>query len=264
VNGWSDDAAANQARYGVSYAFMDYLYERYGGAAFLRDFMASGQQVPQSFDDALARQKTRDRFADAYANFIMAALLNDPSVAHGAYSFAAFPGERARLTGTIASYPYASAEESLPQYGAAYYDVRPANARSAPRTLTVNFAGAPTTTILPNTPYGGASAEWWSNSGDNMDSTLTRALDLTSANLTPTPGVTPNTTPGKTPAATPNPTPTATPNPTPAPVMMTFEAWYSLERNSDYTYVEVSSDNGATWATLPATTSSDANPNGKN
>ena len=41
VNGWSDNAAANQARYGASYALMDYLYERYGGAAFLRAFMAS-------------------------------------------------------------------------------------------------------------------------------------------------------------------------------------------------------------------------------
>jgi immune inhibitor A len=260
VNGWTDDAAANVARYGASYAFMDYLYERYGGAGFLRAFMASGDQVPQAFDAALAHQRTRDRFIDAYARFVLAALLNDPSLAHGAYSFAAFPGERAKLAGAITAYPYASAQDALPQYGSAYYDARPAPGQDGPRTLTINFAGAPTTTILPNTPFDNTptSAEWWSNSGDNMDSTLTRALDLTAANLTPTP---PATAPA---GATPTPAPTATPNPRPAPVIMTFQAWYSLERDFDYTYVEVSTDNGATWTALPATTSSSANPNGKN
>ncbi len=217
VNGWSDNAAANQARYGVSYAFMEYLYERYGGAAFLRAFMADKKQTPQALDDALAHQKSHDRFNDAYANFILAALLNDPTIGRGVYSFSAFPNERARLTGTISTYPYASAQESLPQYGAAYYDVRPNSDQSGPRTLTINIAGAPTTTILPNTPYGGASSEWWSNSGDNMDSTLTRALDLTQANATPTPRPSPKSTPKATPKATPGKTPTPAPTATLAP-----------------------------------------------
>lgn len=264
VNAWSDPSASVTARYGVSYAFMDYLYERYGGAAFLRDFMGSQQQVPQSFDSALAQRKTRDHFADAYAKFIIAALLNDPTIAHGAYSFAAFPGERAQLTGTIGAYPYASATDSLPQFGAAYYDVRPSSPRAPASTLTINFAGSPEATILPNTPYDGAPAEWWSNSGDNMDSTLTRALDLTNANQTPTPAVAPQTPGATTPTATATPAATPTPNPTPAPVTLTFQAWYDLEANFDYTYVEVSSDNGATWTALPTSTSTDANPNGKN
>ncbi|HEU0027022.1 MAG TPA: hypothetical protein VFQ25_07895 [Ktedonobacterales bacterium] len=259
VTGWTDDAAANQARYGAAYAFMDYLYEHYGSAAFLRAFMADGKQVPQAFDDALAHQKSHDRFNDAYARFTLAALLNDPTIAHGVYSFAAFPGQRARLTGTISTYPYASAQESLPQYGAAYYDVRPASGQSAPSTLTINIAGAPTTTIIPNTPSKGAQAEWWSNSGDNMDSTLTSVIDLTAANATPTPKPTPKATPGKTPA------PTATPVPfTPRPVILTFNAWYNLEQSFDYTYVEASTDNGGHWTTLPVTTGTNANPNGKN
>lgn len=258
VNGWTDDAGTNQARYGAAYAFMDYLYERYGGTRFMRAIMANGKQVPQAFDDALAAQKSHDHFNDAYARFALAALLNDPSVAGGAYSFAAFPNERARLAGTIATYPFASGQESLPQYGAAYYDARPASGQSGPRTLTVNFAGSPTTTILPNTPFGGASSEWWSNSGDSMDSTLTRALDLTAANATPTPLASPKATASATATATPG---AAAP---PQPVIMTFEAWYSLERNFDYTYVEVSADNGATWTTLNTTTSSNANPNAKN
>lgn len=256
VNGWTDDVGANQARYGASYAFMDYLFERYGGSDFMRAYMASGKQAPQAFDEALARAKSHDRFNDAYARFTLAALLNDPAIAKGMYSFAAFPNERARVEGTISTYPYASAQGSLPQYGATYYDVRPVSGQSGPRTLTVNFAGAPVTTILPNTPYGGASAEWWSNSGDSMDSTLTRVVDLTAANATPTP----NATAGATPNATATPGPVAAP----PPVIMTFEAWYSLEQDFDYTYVEASTDNGATWTALKATTSTDANPNGRN
>ncbi|MDE3229518.1 MAG: immune inhibitor A [Chloroflexota bacterium] len=232
VNGWTDDALANLPRYGAGYAFMDYFYEHYGGDQALRALMASGLPVPRAFDDALAKLGSHDHFDDVFAKFLAANLLNDPSVARGAYAYRAFSGERAHLTATAKTFPYTT-QGALAQYGAAYYDLRPPTGGSDDaQTLTVNFAGAPMTTILPNQPQSPAKSEWWSGSGDNMDSTLTRAVDLSAV---PT-----------------------------GPVALTFDAWYDLEPGFDYTYVEASQDGGATWTTLPVTTGTKANPNGEN
>ncbi|HEY7975129.1 MAG TPA: hypothetical protein VID72_07290 [Ktedonobacterales bacterium] len=232
VSGWTDDARANLPRYGAAFAFMDYFYERYGGDAALRALMASGDQVPQAFDQALARLHSRDRFNDVYKKFLTANLLNDQTIAGGVYSYQAFPGERARAA-TVNNYPYTLTSGSLAQYGAAYYDFHsPAGSSASPLTLNLDFSGAPTTSIIPNTPYGTAPTEWWSNSGDNMDSTLTRKIDLT--------GV------------------------TTGPIQMTFDAWYNLEQGFDYTYVEASADGGDTWSSLPVTTATTTNPNGEN
>jgi immune inhibitor A len=70
-----------------------------------------------------------------------------------------------------------------------------------------------TVTTKRNTPHSGA-AEWWSGFGDNLSSTLTRTVDLTSATTSASVG-----------------------------------AWVqgNLETGYDYLYGEVSTDNGATW-----------------
>lgn len=233
VNGWTDDPRANMPRYGAAYAFMDYFFEHYGGDKALRALMASKAQFPQAFDQALARLGSHDRFNDVYAKFLAANLLNDPTIAHGAYSYRAFPGERAHIAATVSRYPYATPSSSLTQYGAAYYDFRaPANIGDSPLTLNLDFSSAPSTQIIPNTLPGASQTEWWSNSGDNMDSTLTRTVDLRSMMT--------------------------------GPISMTFDAWYNLEPGFDYTYVEASADGGATWSSLPVTHATTANPNGDN
>ena len=58
---------------------------------------------------------------------------------------------------------------------------------------------------------------WWSNRGDDDDSTLTRTVDLTQV-------------------------PTAT---------LTFSTWYNIENGYDYVYVEASTDGGRHWQILP-------------
>jgi immune inhibitor A len=98
---------------------------------------------------------------------------------------------------------------------------------TAPATLT--FAGATTVPLIGATPHG-APYEWWSNRGDSIDSQLTRAVDLrrvTSATLQ-------------------------------------FWAWYDIEKDYDYAYVEVSTDGGHTWTTLATGDTTSSNPNGQN
>ena len=45
--------------------------------------------------------------------------------------------------------------------------------------------------------------------------------------------------------------------------MLHFSAWYDLERDYDYTFVEASTD-GKNWTTLKGTSSTTSNPNGAN
>jgi immune inhibitor A len=67
-------------------------------------------------------------------------------------------------------------------------------------------------------PFAGAR-QWWSTKGDNLDTTLTRPLDLT----------------GKTSAA------------------LSLKARYDIEQDFDFLYVQASTDGGATWTALDGT-----------
>ncbi|MEV4498782.1 immune inhibitor A domain-containing protein [Micromonospora arborensis] len=66
-----------------------------------------------------------------------------------------------------------------------------------------------------NTPFAGSN-EWWGGSADNLNNSLTRQLDLTGASS----------------------------------ASINAKAWYDTEEDYDFFYAEVSTDNGATWASL--------------
>ncbi|HEU5347151.1 MAG TPA: hypothetical protein VFU63_00935, partial [Ktedonobacterales bacterium] len=233
LGGWTGDNQTDFIRYGAGFLFLDYLAQHYGGYGILRGLLTTPEQDPLNVDAVLAAAGTKDRFNDVFGKYVLANLLNDPAIANGIYAYPDIPGKRATVQHEVSSYPYSDGSAEKPatvaQYAAQYYEFMPGAGNG---TLTVRFAGRPTIGIVPNTPYQGAAAEWWSNSGNEMDSTLTHAFDLSALA-------------GK-------------------PVTLNFAAWYELEQDYDYGYVAVSEDNGKNWATVPTTTSTSANPNGGN
>lgn len=96
-------------------------------------------------------------------------------------------------------------------------------------SATIRFDGATSARVIPADPHSG-KAFWWSDRADLLDSTLTRSVDLRTAK---------------------------------APVL-TFWTWYEIEADFDYAYVEASTDGGARWATLRATSTTTEDPNGVN
>ena len=118
----------------------------------------------------------------------------------------------------------AHGQATVHQYAADYILLEP-----GPTDVTVVFTGTETVKLLPNEPHSG-QYQWWSNRGDGSDATLTRTFDLT--DLT----------------------------------RATLEAWlwYDIEEDFDYAYVEVSTDGGQTWETLPGRYTTTFNPNGNN
>lgn len=89
-----------------------------------------------------------------------------------------------------------------------------------PQAMLVHLPPSSTTTELVD-PYEGAS-QWWSGTGDFMDNTLSRTVDLT--------GVTAGT-----------------------PARLDARVWYDIEQDFDYLTVEASTDGGAAWTALPGT-----------
>lgn len=98
---------------------------------------------------------------------------------------------------------------------------------TARQPITLNFQGATTVQLVPTTAKSGQFF-MWSNRGDNMTSTLTREIDLSNVQK----------------------------------ATLQFAAWYDIEEDWDYAYVQVSIDGGKTWDILKTTHTTDSNPNG--
>ena len=109
-----------------------------------------------------------------------------------------------------------------PQYGAVYIDVR----LDAPEVIVV-FRGESEVALLPQGPPDGGSC-WWGNRGDSIDATLTGRFHL----------------------------------PATEDLTLTYSLWYDVEENWDYTYAEISTDEGITWDLLEGNYTSPANPVG--
>jgi hypothetical protein len=98
-----------------------------------------------------------------------------------------------------------------------------------PGPTMLEFNGESTVSLAAVPPSSGR-AMWWSNRGDETVSTLTRPVDLREVQ-----------------AAT-----------------LRFRVWHEIESDYDYAFVSASTDNGATWKTLPGRTTTNDDPQGQN
>ncbi|MBT2466994.1 immune inhibitor A [Streptomyces sp. ISL-66] len=89
-----------------------------------------------------------------------------------------------------------------------------------PQALLVHLPPSVTTTELAD-PYEGGS-QWWSGTGDFMDNTLSRTVDLSAAGG------------GR-------------------GARLDARVWYDIEQDFDYLTVEASTDGGTAWTALPGT-----------
>lgn len=100
--------------------------------------------------------------------------------------------------------------------GTTFVTLGPAGDSNGPaaQAVVVNLPKQRVTTKY-NTPFNG-SYEWWGGAGDDLNNTLTRALDLTGATT----------------------------------ASITAKAQYEIEEDYDFLYAEVSTDDGSTWTPL--------------
>lgn len=211
LTNWSNDPATAAAHYGASHLFMDYFAAHYGGYGILKQLLQDKAPPPQNFNDVLAKNGYSGTFYDVLHNWFIANYAQNTSISQGMYGNANLSLPVLTPQHMLSGFPF-SEKDTVSQNGAEYYLLPTPGRRGA---LRITLQGTPVVRMINNVPFNAAN-EWWSNSYDFMDSTLTRGLDLTHVK-------------GQ-------------------PVTLQFAAWYDLAQGS-YTFVEVSTDN-KNWTAL--------------
>jgi len=159
---------------------------------------------------------------DLFADWIVANLLDDPYLAGGQYGYDEIDPPSFDIEAT-----YYEADSPISESATVHQYGADYIELHGERPLTFRFTGSTQIGLMDTTAHSG-SYVWWSNRGDDSDMYLTRAFDLSDVS-----------------AAT-----------------LEFWAWYDIEEDWDYTYVEVSTDDGQTWEILTTPSGTPTNPNG--
>ncbi|MFN8423929.1 MAG: immune inhibitor A [Anaerolineae bacterium] len=237
---WEAASGNNGPHYGASFLFFDWLRGLYGDA-FLTDLVKAQGNGANGVDEALAAANARLSATPDAAGFLVRSRGCRPASFDAAFTCWAVTNV-VRGVGTVGfGYPDPGIGQAEPQplpaagvattvqpYGVDYWDAAPLV--GADGRLSLSFEGDPTVPLLPAESSGHV---WWSNSADSADSRLIRRFDLAAV------------------AADARPT-------------LTWRSWYALEDAWDYGYVMASTDDGATWRTVPTRMTRTDNPNGNN
>lgn len=213
---WPMSGVGSQASYGAASLFMHYLLEHYGNLQDLRPLVSQPQDGVAGVNAFLKSQGHQTTFRQVFADWIAANYLDqfEPGLVDQRYRYANLKIS-AKPTRLLDS--HANLETQLPQFAPEYVQLR-----SLSGPTRIRFSGISEVALLPVAV--GAQGCWWSNVGDSIDSTLTRALDL-GGNVNPT---------------------------------LAYQVWYELEEDWDYTYLEVSLDGGESWQILETPHTSEA------
>jgi immune inhibitor A len=214
--------------YGQSFLFLTYFLGRFGEEA-TRALVADTANGLDSVDQVLAHLGETDPNSgqvltadDVYADWAVAAMLNDPSVENGRFAYTRYAeAPTIELSDTFDSCPLTETR-TVEQYGLDGIALRCSG------DWKVSFEGSTLSQVVPADPHSGDFA-FWSNRGDESDMTLTRTFDLTSAS---------------------------------GEVSAEYWLWYDIEENWDYVYLEASADGGQTWKILTTPSGTGTNPTG--
>ena len=233
LDGWSETPSTDptiSAHYGAGFLFMDYFLDRFGSDA-TKALVADPLHGMRSVDDVLTKLAITDATThkpitsvDLFADWTIANYLGDAKVADGRYAYHNYP-QAPKVPSPTNTY------STCPVQATASVHQFGANYYEIDCTgkLNITFTGSQQVQVIPARPYGGRYA-FWGARNDASDTRLTHAFDLT--------GLT-----------------TAT---------LTYEAWWELEKDYDFTYLEVSTDGGTHWTIVKTPSGTGTNPTGNN
>jgi len=161
-------------------------------------------------------------YEELFGDWIVANILDDPHLADGRYGYDDIDPPSFDIETTYYESDYPVSQSSIVHQHGTDYIEL-----HGARPLTFRFTGSAQVSLVDAAAYSGQYM-WWANRSDDSNTTLTRAFDLS--------GVSEAT--------------------------LEFWAWYDIEEDWDYTYVEASSDGGETWEILTTPSGVGTNPNG--
>ena len=209
---WPAGDVGGAENYGAASLFMHYLTGHYGGRADLRPLLSQQADGIEGVDAFLQAGGYEVSFTDIFRDWAIANLLDEQA---GRYGYAdlniSVPVYRSMESG-------GELKSSIPQYATEYVRL---NLPDSPATLS--FEGDGAAPLLPTDVGEGC---WWSNNGDDIDSTLTAHADLRGLKQ----------------------------------ATLDYQVWYAIEEDWDYAYLEVSADEGKSWQILETAYTSSSNP----
>ena len=194
---------------------MHYLLEHYATPDGLRLLVNGPEDGVDAIDSYLEDAGYGVSFRDVFKDWAVANFLDQPQ---GVYGYSELQ-VHARVQKFIDAFNEYSSR--IPQYSMEYIQL---SEFSEP--IQLRFRGQTETPLLPVDV--GPRGCWWSNTGDSINSTLTRTVDLRGLRR----------------------------------ATLSYQLWYNIEDKWDYAYVEVSLDGGSKWRILEAPHTSAENPIG--
>lgn len=225
LTAWPDPAdSSTLPHYGAAYLFVGYFLHRFGEPD-TRALAAHPADGLAGVEAVLQNSGAGLTADDLFLDWVVANWVQDPNLADGRYDYSATLGVLPTFTPTerIETCPTDTRSRTVHQYGVDYILV------NCPGTWRLRFEGTTEVALLPTEPHSGLWA-FWSNYGDESDMRLTRRFDLSEVT---------------------------------GPVTLTYWAWYDIEKDYDYLYVEASRD-GEHWDILRTPRGTDHNPVGNN
>ncbi len=222
LNNWACSSCGTLRYYGGGYSWLSFLKDRYSfdvvrGISLNRKGLTGFNAVDHAlYFNGQPGQSTESVFKQ----FVVANYLNQRT-ADPNYNYQTIRSKVETLT-TLK--PQETKTETLNQFGASYYTVT-----GGPNGFTLDFNGVTSVKLAGPGPHSGQQA-WWSNRGDDSNTTLTRSVDLTGVSKA------------------------------------TFKmwTWFDIEPSFDWAYVEASTDEGKSWQIIPGRKyTTDKDPTGK-
>ena len=202
--------------YGGSFLFVEYFFSRFGEDA-TRALVRNTKNGMAGIDDTLRSFGASDPVSgrpltadDVMSDFAVALLLDDPALEDGRYDFTDYEVPQEPSMAETFSTCPTGIIERTPLE----YSIEYVNIGCS-GDWRVSFAGQTTQKALPVDPVEGVYYAW-SNRGDESDMTLTRAFDL----------------------------------PDGAPATLEYSLWFDIEKDYDFAYLEISTDDGESWTVL--------------
>lgn len=233
LNAWSLDPATDPsltAHYGAGFLFMAYFLDRFGQEA-TQALVGDPANGMRAVDDVLATRGIKDKSTgkpltsvDVFGDWTIANYLGDPGVADGRYAYHNYP-QAPKVDSPTGTYAACPTQASATVHQfGAAYYEIDCAGRH-----TISFTGSQQVQVIPTKPYSGRYA-FWGFRCDECDTRLTREFDLT--------GLTKAT--------------------------LNYHAWWELEKDYDFTYLEASTDGGNTWTILKTPSGTGNNTTGNN
>ncbi len=219
LTGWADTPSAATPHYGGSFLFMTYFLQRYGDT-LTQAVVAHPENGIAGFNAALAEHGYSERFDDVFADFLIANYLQDSTVGSGRWGYREFSPGPAAISKFYRVYPQTETGTVF-QFGTDYIEL------GGFGDVAIEFSGSTQVTVLDNQAHSG-SFQWYSHRGDDSNTRLTRAFDLSRVDS----------------------------------ARLNYWTWYDIEANWDYGYVEISTDGGQSWTILQTPHSATDNPSG--